>query len=326
MKQRNRKNCPRFHINLTIGVVLAAFLHGSALARFTYFGFGSKFQGRLMCERFGLQLVKDDSEEKHERIVQANKYINYLYYWIDATVSSDIEIVKTADGVELTYKPFADNYIPIANSCVSIRRKNWESRPCDNYGYPICENTSSAELVFFGKWNRAQAVELCQQFDLRLMQIRETADYYDALSFLSTSGEATCTFIDASFNTTSWEFKTNYESVLTHSPTRFDVKETEDGSCIMLCRDTGFGSLSCESKRHVLCEEMDDGNKNVTSNSSIVSNSTVPTKISERLNDIDLDILQLFEGNFTLNMTIHGAAGMLVFLAWKTIFRFTSNE
>ncbi|XP_070551375.1 uncharacterized protein [Ptychodera flava] len=68
--------------------------------------------------------------------------------------------------------------------------------------------------------------------------------------------------------------------------------------------------MPCEGKNEVLCEENDDGNNKVTSNSSTVLNSSESTKISQRPDDIDIDILKLFEGNFTLNMTIQWVAGL----------------
>ncbi|XP_070549839.1 uncharacterized protein [Ptychodera flava] len=192
---------------------------------------------------------------------------------------------------------------------VFYRKENWESRPCNRYSYPICENAGSAELVLMHGWNKTKAVELCEQFDLRLLRIRDEAGYYDTLDVLNAAGIDLCGLIDVSINITSGELKTNYESVLTQSTARFDVYYSDGGSCILLCWDGVFESTTCASKQHVLCEEIDDGKNNVTINVTVL-NSTESTKISQRLNDIGIDILKPFEVNFTLDMTVQWVAGL----------------
>ncbi|XP_070551926.1 uncharacterized protein [Ptychodera flava] len=314
MKQRHRNILNIFHefrIGLVIVVfALAIFQHGSALAKFTYFGTANQYQGRLICQRFGLRLVKDDSQEKHENILQAIAE-GSKKLWIDATVTSDINVVKTSDGLELSYKPFVNTDIPTANHCIAIKKPNFKSVPCDSRMIPICENAGSGELFIMERWNITQAIELCKQRGLRLVRITDEEKHLEVLNFSRTLELGYNIWIDAYLNVTSGDLRTHEGTILTYIPDSFEEKIYNKSSCVIINtkvdeseNTSTWMTEDCGSAKNVLCEESDDETLNVTTEPPTVINTTESTEVLQRIDDIDLNISQLLGGNFTLNMSI----------------------
>ncbi|XP_070543847.1 uncharacterized protein [Ptychodera flava] len=305
-----------FRISVLALIAFVTSLNGSA--RFTFFGTRNQSSAKSLCERFGLRLVIDDSVEKHQSLVKAiaEDGVSSFHFWIDAHVTTDENQVKTSDGIELSYKPFAADTSLNENDCVTIVGAAWKSVTCSGNFHHFCENASSSELVFMSARHNTKAHELCQRVGLRLARINGNAQYLEALDTVGgmmRPTERLC-WIDAYIDDTSGEVIARDGSVVTYRPRQF----YDDGSypCLSLFftfgRNDGWRSVSCIQKNNVLCEETGNIHDELTVSASPYHTTGAESlKISQSIDEINRYVLQLSAENFTLNASIILAQGTL---------------
>ncbi|XP_070568693.1 serine-rich adhesin for platelets-like isoform X2 [Ptychodera flava] len=152
-------------------VILSTSLKLSGCITFTLFNWRTNTETFEFCERYGLSVVKDDSEDKHQHILSVlnEEGMADNSFWIDARLQTDRSVVLTSDGETLTFKPFKKKFPKNFGDCIQLIKEEWRDIGCDSKKNMICENTTSSDLLIVAKKHQEAGYELCRNFGLNLL-------------------------------------------------------------------------------------------------------------------------------------------------------------
>ncbi|XP_070532239.1 uncharacterized protein [Ptychodera flava] len=105
-----------------------------------------------ICQNFGLTLLTDESEAKHQMVIQfvaSRQDGRTTVSWLDASISDKKEVVNS-DGLALTHTTFAPNQTLESGLCIYLSTEvncDWVVEHCDSIRYYLCEGKDDAAML-----------------------------------------------------------------------------------------------------------------------------------------------------------------------------------